>query len=132
MLQMQSTTPYDSRARRFFEMYFRLPGDILRVTPMSSAPSKALAGFPAVGLLAVTRAALGCGIGMMVAAKFQRSSTRTTTAIALLSVGVLGTLPWVVESVMQVVNRPGSERSMNRRLASIRANSGFDSGTEMF
>ena len=99
---------------------------------MISAPSKALTGFPAIGLLAVTRAALGCGIGMMVAAKFQRPSTRTTTAIALLSVGVLGSVPWMVQSVMQVVNRPGSERSMNRRLASIRANSGFDSGTEMF
>ena len=99
---------------------------------MTSAPSKALAGFPAIGLLAITRAALGCGIGMMVAAKFQRSSTRTTTAIALLSVGVLGSVPGLVQSVLQVVNRPGSERSMNRRLASIRANSGFDNGTEMF
>lgn len=99
---------------------------------MSYAPSKALTGYPAVGLIAVTRAALGCGIGMIVADKFGRSSTRTATAIALLSVGVLGSVPGLVQSVMNVVNRPGSERSMNRRLASIRANSGFDNGTEMF
>ena len=99
---------------------------------MNSVPSKALRGLPILGLIAVTRAALGCGIGMMVANKFQRSSTRTTTAIALLSVGVLGSVPWMVQSVLHVVNRPGSERSMNRRLASIRANAGFDNGTEMF
>ena len=55
---------------------------------MSSASPKALVTYPVLGLVAVTRAALGCGIGIMVANKFQRSSTRQTTAIALLSVGV--------------------------------------------
>ena len=69
---------------------------------MSSASSKTLDSYPALGLLAVTRAALGCGIGMMVANKFQRTSTRQTTAIALLSVGVLGSLPWLVQSVLQI------------------------------
>ncbi len=99
---------------------------------MSSAPPKALDSYPALGVLAITRAALGCGIGMMVAHKFSRSSTRTRTAIALLSVGVLGSVPWLVQTVLGVVNRPESERSMNKRLASIRANVGFDSGSEMF
>ena len=99
---------------------------------MSSAPSKTLDSYPALGLLAVTRAALGCGIGMMVASKFQRSSTRQTTAIALLSVGVLGSLPWLVQSVVGLVNRPESARGMQRRLASIRENAGFESGVEMF
>ena len=50
---------------------------------MNSVSSKAFDSYPALGVLAVTRAALGCGIGMMVANKFQRSSTRQTTAIAL-------------------------------------------------
>ncbi len=92
---------------------------------MSSAPSKALDSYPVLGLLAVTRAALGCGIGMMVANKFKQSSSRQTTAIALLSVGVLGIVPFVVRSVWEAVNRPESERAMNRRLASIRSNAGF-------
>ena len=99
---------------------------------MSSAPSKALDSYPALGLLAVTRAALGCGIGMMVAHKFQRNSVRQTTAIALLSVGVLGSLPRLVQSVMHAVNRPESDRGMQRRLESIRGGVGFESGAEMF
>ena len=99
---------------------------------MSSAPSKTLDTYPVLGLLAVTRAALGCGIGMMVANKFQRTSTRQTTAIALLSVGVLGSLPWLVQTVLEAVNRPESARGMQRRLESIRENVGFESAAEMF
>ncbi len=99
---------------------------------MSSVSTKTLDSYPALGLLAVTRAALGCGIGMMVANKFQRTSTRQTTAIALLSVGVLGSLPWLVQSVLHVVNRPESARSMQRRLESIRENVGFESSAEIF
>ena len=99
---------------------------------MSPVSTKTLDSFPALGLLAVTRAALGCGIGMMVATKFQRSSTRQTTAIALLSVGVLGSLPWLVQTVLEVVNRPESARGMQRRLDSIRQNVGFESTAEMF
>ena len=69
---------------------------------------------------------------MMVAHKFQRPSVRRTTAITLLSVGVLGSLPWLVQSVMHAVNRPESERGMQRRLESIRGSAGFESGAEMF
>jgi hypothetical protein len=87
---------------------------------MSSASPKALDSYPALGLLAVTRAALGCGIGMMMAGKFQRPATRQTTAIALLSLGVLGNVPWLVALLVRLLNRPESERGMRRRLASIR------------
>ena len=76
--------------------------------------------YPALGLVAITRALLGCGIGMMVATRFQRTSTRKTTAIALLSLGVLGNVPSVVTLLMRLINRPGSERMVRKRLASIR------------
>lgn len=99
---------------------------------MNPASPKALDSYPALGLLAVTRAALGCGIGMMVAGKFQRPTIRQVTAITLLSVGVLGSMPWLVRSVLEVVNRPESERGMRQRLASIRSNTGFETETEMF
>ena len=99
---------------------------------MNSASPKALDRYPALGVLAVTRAALGCGIGMMVANKFQRPTVRQVTAIALLSLGVLGSMPWVVRSVIDVVNRPESERGMRQRLDSIRSSSGFETETEMF
>lgn len=99
---------------------------------MNSVPPKALDRYPALGVLAVTRAALGCGIGMMVAGKFQRPSIRQITAITLLSVGVLGSMPWLVRSVIEVVNRPESERGMRQRLDSIRGSAGFETETEMF
>ncbi len=99
---------------------------------MNPGSSKALESTPALGLLAVTRAALGCGIGMMVAGKFQRPVIRQTTAIALLSVGVLGSVPALVKIILSLVNRPTGARSMRRRLASIRAEVADTHGDELF
>lgn len=98
---------------------------------MSSVPPKAIDTYSALGLPAVARAALGCGIGIMVANKFQRTSTRTTTAIALLSLGVLGNVPSVVTLLMRLINRPGSERMVRKRLASIREGVAMQ-GQELF
>ena len=99
---------------------------------MSPASSKTLANYPVLGLLAVTRAALGCGIGIMVANKFQRSSTRQTTAIALLSVGAVSFITFLLRTLWTAINRPESERGMRRRLDSIRGNVGFEGGEEMY
>ena len=41
-------------------------------------------------------------------------------------------MPWVVRSVIDVVNRPDSERGMRQRLDSIRGSTGFETETEMF
>ncbi len=100
---------------------------------MTSAPSKALESYPALGLRAVARAALGCGIGLIVADRFQRTTTRQYTAITLVSVGVLGSVPWLVDSIVRIVNRPESERGMKKRLASIRESSNsFEGSEELF
>lgn len=98
---------------------------------MSSAPPKVMETYPALGFLAVARAALGCGIGMMMANRFQRTSTRKTTAIALLSLGVLGNVPSIVTLLMRLINRPGSERMVRKRLASIREGVAMQ-GEELF
>lgn len=98
---------------------------------MSSAPPKVMETYPALGFVAVTRAALGCGIGMMMASRFQRTSTRKTTAIALLSLGVLGNVPSIVTLLMRLINRPGSERMVRKRLASIREGVAMQ-GEELF
>lgn len=87
--------------------------------------------YPALGFLAVARAALGCGIGMMMAHRFQRTSTRKTTAIALLSLGLLGNVPSLVTLLMRLINRPGSERMVRKRLASIREGFAMQ-GEELF
>ena len=100
---------------------------------MTSASSKALDSYPALGLRAVARTALGCGIGLIVADRFQKDSTRQVTGITLVSVGVLGSVPWLVDYIVRVVNRPESERVMKKRLASIRESSNsFEGADELY
>ena len=115
-------------SRPFFEMYFWLPPAIYfpQHTPMTSASSKALDSYPALGLLAVTRAALGCGIGMMVADKFQRPSTRQTRPSRCFGgragqravAGAFGAGAW------STGRNPSA--AMKQRLASIRGSAGFE------
>ncbi len=97
---------------------------------MTPTSSKALASYPAIGLRTVARAALGCGIGLIFADRFQRPATRQYTAITLMSVGVLGSVPWLVGLILRIVNRPEGERGMKKRLASIRESSNSFEGSE--
>ena len=86
---------------------------------------------PVTGLVALTQTALGFGAGLLVAGKMQRSAQKTT-AIAMFSVGVLSTLPLLFDIVTKVVNRPGTDRDMRKRLASIRRDSGVSGNMEVF
>jgi hypothetical protein len=78
---------------------------------------------PVTGLVALTQTAIGFGAGLLLAGKMGRVA-KNVTAIAVLSVGVVSTLPLVVEIVSNLVNKPGGEREMRKRLASIRRDSG--------
>ena len=98
---------------------------------MTSAPPKALDTYSALGFPAMARAALGCGIGILMADRFQRTSTRKTTIIALLSLGVLGNVPSIVTLLLRLINRPGSERMVRKRLAVIREGVSMQ-GEELF
>jgi len=69
--------------------------------------------------LTLGQAALGFGAGLLVAKKLDER-LRTRTALTLLSLGLLTAVPFFVNSVLKIVNRPGSRRSMARRLRSIR------------
>lgn len=73
-----------------------------------------------LGLLAASRAVLGCGLGLLVAGKFQKSGARNGTAIALLSLGLLANVPSVTKFVVELINGPDTERGMRKRLSSIR------------
>jgi hypothetical protein len=86
---------------------------------------------PVTGLIALTQTALGFGAGLLVAGKMGRSA-KNVTAIAVLSVGVISTLPLVVDLVAKYVNKPGGEREMRKRLASIRRDSGVSQDLEVF
>src|SRR6187431_3698919 len=86
---------------------------------------------PLDGLLAFTRTAFGLGIGMLVADRIRRP-VRQATAIALVSVGALAAVPFLVKVALERINRPESERGSRNRLRSIRDDSGLGSDTDAF
>lgn len=94
-------------------------------------PSRPLESFPVTGLVAVTQTALGCGVGLLMAGHL-REKVQRTTAIAMFSLGILSTASLAIGLVARAWNRPESERGMERRLDSIRADSGFSDEVEIF
>ena len=82
-------------------------------------------------LLTLTRTAIGLGIGMLVADKI-KSPTRQTAAIALMSVGALAALPFLVKVALARINRPESDRGSRARLRSIRGDSGYRSEVDVY
>jgi hypothetical protein len=86
---------------------------------------------PLDGLLTLTRAAFGLGLGMLVAERLNRPA-RKATAIALVSVGTLAVIPLLVKTAMERINRPESTRGMERRLRSIRGDSGYRSEADAY
>ena len=86
---------------------------------------------PLESLLVLTRTAFGLGIGMLVADKIKRPA-RQATAIALMSVGALAAVPFVVKVAMERINRPESERGSRRRLRSIRDDYGYPSENDIY
>ena len=73
---------------------------------------------PLDGLLSLTRASFGLGVGLLIAERLNRPA-RQATAIALVSLGTLAVIPLVVKMAMARINRPESDRAMRRRLRSI-------------
>ncbi len=86
---------------------------------------------PLDGLLSLTRTALGLGVGMLVADKFARP-VRQAAAIALVSVGALAALPFLVKVALERINRPETERGSRNRLRSIRGDSGYRSEIDIY
>jgi hypothetical protein len=86
---------------------------------------------PLDNLLTFTRTAFGLGIGMLVADKIKRP-VRQTAAIALMSVGALAALPFLVRIALQRINRPESERGSRARLRSIRGDSGYSTESDIY
>jgi hypothetical protein len=86
---------------------------------------------PLDGLLMLTRAALGLGVGMLMADKI-KGPARQAAAIALVSVGALAAVPLLVRVALERINRPESERGSRNRLRSIRGDSGYRSETDIY
>jgi hypothetical protein len=86
---------------------------------------------PLDSLLALTRTAFGLGIGMLVADKI-RGRTRQTAAIALMSVGALAAVPFLVKVALERINRPETDRGSRARLRSNRGDSGYSTEKDIY
>ena len=98
---------------------------------LSVSIPKASEQVPLENLLALARTAFGLGIGMLVADKI-KSPTRQTAAIALMSVGALAAVPFLLKVALARINRPESDRGSRARLRSIRSDSGYQSEADIY
>ena len=81
-------------------------------------------------LVAVTQAAVGCGIGLLLASRLQ-ATARKITGWIMVSLGIASVTPFLVGYFART-NRPGSARAMRRRLDSIRQDSGLSENADVF
>jgi hypothetical protein len=82
-------------------------------------------------LLTISQAAIGCGIGLLLAERIDEKK-RNTAAIAMLSLAFAATLLPVVNIVVDLVNGPRSKLGVRRRLRSIREGSGIQAAEEAY
>jgi hypothetical protein len=79
---------------------------------------------PSATLLAISQAAIGCGIGIIIADKMNENK-RNAAAIAMLALATATTVPALVGVVVDLINGPQSRLGVRRRLRSIREDSGL-------
>jgi hypothetical protein len=85
---------------------------------------------PAAALLTVSQAAIGCGIGILLADKVTENR-RNTAAVGMLCLAIATTAPALVGVVVELINGPQSKLGVRRRLRSIREASGLQAEEEV-
>jgi ABC-type molybdate transport system permease subunit len=85
---------------------------------------------PVAALLTVSQAAIGCGIGILLADKFTEGK-RNAAAVAMLCLAILTTAPAIVGAVADLVSGPQSKLGVRRRLRSIREGAGLETEEEL-
>ena len=98
---------------------------------MSSDNYKSIVlSLPAAALLTISQAAIGCGIGILLADKVTENR-RNTAAIGMLCLAIVSTAPALVGVVVDLINGPQSKLGVRRRLRSIREDSGLHAEEEV-
>ena len=98
---------------------------------MSSDNSKTIVlSLPAAALLTISQAAIGCGIGILLADKVTENR-RNTAAVGMLCLAVATTAPALVGVLADLINGPQSKLGVRRRLRSIREDSGLQAEEEV-
>jgi len=85
---------------------------------------------PAAALLTVSQAAIGCGIGILLADKVSENR-RNMAAVGMLCLAIATTAPALVGVVADLINGPQSKLGVRRRLRSIREDSGLQAEEEV-
>ncbi len=80
--------------------------------------------FPITGIVALSQAVIGFGVGLLVGERLGRSA-RQATAIGCFVAGAAALAPVVSGLIVSLSNHPASSRRMRRRLASIREDAGL-------
>ena len=91
--------------------------------------SKTAEQLPLDPLLTLTRAAIGLGLGLLVADKI-KPSIRQAAAITLVAIGALAATPWLVKMTVGQINR--SEWGSRARLRSIRGDFGYSGDNDIY
>ena len=86
---------------------------------------------PVTSIVALSQAAVGFGVGLLLADKLGHSA-RQRTALAVIGAGAATILPIALGIISNVNNRPGSKHDMERRLAGIRRESGVSNGDGLY
>ncbi|MEI6034212.1 MAG: hypothetical protein WCS65_08050 [Verrucomicrobiae bacterium] len=86
---------------------------------------------PVSGVIAFSQAAIGLGIGLVVADRIGHNARRGL-AISLISAGAATLVPVVWGVISNISRRPGSSRSMRKRLEGIRHDPGISGGDDAF
>ena len=86
---------------------------------------------PVSGVVAFSQVAIGLGVGMLVADRIGRNARRGL-AIGLMSAGVATLVPVVWGVISNISHRPGSSRTMRRRLDGIRRVPGVGDDDHLF
>ncbi len=79
---------------------------------------------PVSGTIAITQAATGCGLGLLIADKMSERA-RHRTSLFLLTTGALLVVPLMASFLNRLRQRPHSKSRALRQLESIRADVGF-------
>ena len=81
-------------------------------------------------LLTISQAAIGCGIGILLADRISEGK-RNGAAIAMLALATATTIPTLVGILADLINGPRSRLGVRRRLRSIREDSGLQHEEEV-
>jgi hypothetical protein len=86
---------------------------------------------PVTGMIALSQAAVGFGVGLLIADKLDRV-VRQRAAVAIIGAGAATILPLLAGMIASFNNRPDSSRRIRRQLASIRESTGLSNGEGAF